>query len=357
MDSRRQEHLWKPETVRSTISDVARRAGVSTATVSRVMNRSGRVHPATAERVRSAVQALGYTPHLAARRLMQQRTNAIGLISAEIGGPYYAALLRGIEEVTARERCALLILSISSLNYEDMDMALPLGEHNTDGLLIFTNSLPDDIVTRLHLRGHPMVMLHRTPPSGVAIPHIHVANQSGAYAAVSHLLVAHERRRIVLLRGPDGNEDAFEREQGYHRAHFDCGVEVAPELLVQGDFSEEVAQASITELLRRGVVFDAIFAADDESAYGAVAALRAAGRRLPEDVAIVGFDDVPLSRHLTPALTTVAAPIQAIGRLATELLLDQIQQGTPERLEERKLVLETQLVVRRSCGCTASSSE
>lgn len=338
---------------RATIADVADRAGVSTATVSRVINRAGKVHERTEARVRAAIHELGYLPHIAARGLASKRTNTIGLIFPEISGHYYATVLRGIEQVTMRERYALLIVSVNSLNREDLEMLLPLGEHNTDGLIIFTNSLPADIMERLHAHGFPMVLLHHTPPATVDIPHIHFANEPGAYAAVEHLIVAHGCRRIVLLRGPADNEDAAEREAGYRRALADHGLPVAPELLLEGEFNEAVAEASITNFVRRAIDFDAIFAADDESAWGAMTALRATGLRVPEDVAIAGFDDGLLSRHLTPALTTVHAPIQESGCRAAEALFCAIHargEGSAGDATQA-IVLPTRLVVRESCGC------
>ena len=232
-------------------------------------------------------------------------------------------------------------------------MLLPLGEHNTDGLIIFTNSLPADIMERLHAHGFPMVLLHHTPPATVDIPHIHFANEPGAYAAVEHLIVAHGCRRIVLLRGPADNEDAAEREAGYRRALADRGLPAAPELLLEGEFNEAVAEVSITNFVRRAIDFDAIFAADDESAWGAMTALRAAGLRVPEDVAIAGFDDGLLSRHLTPALTTVHAPIEEAGCRAAEALFCAIHVWDSGASVEtaRAIVLPTHLVVRGSCGC------
>ncbi|MCB0022507.1 MAG: LacI family DNA-binding transcriptional regulator [Caldilinea sp.] len=339
---------------RATIADVAKLAGVSTATVSRVINRAGKVNAETEARVRAAIHELGYLPHIAARGLASNRTNTIGLIFPEISSHYYATVLRGIEQVTMRERYALLIVSVNSLNREDLEMLLPLGEHNTDGLIIFTNSLPADIMERLHAHGFPMVLLHHTPPATVAIPHIHFANESGAYTAVEHLIVAHGCRRIVLLRGPADNEDAAAREAGYRRAIANHGLPVAPELLLEGEFNEAVAEAAIATFLGRAIEFDAIFATDDESAWGAMTALRAAGRRVPEDVAIAGFDDGLLSRHLTPALTTVHAPIQEAGCRAAEMLLCAIHARDHGRVSEgtAAIVLPTHLVVRGSCGCS-----
>ena len=338
---------------RATIADVAQHAGVSTATVSRVINRAGKVNAQTEARVRAAIHELGYLPHIAARGLASSHTNTIGLIFPEISGHYYATVLRGIEQVTMRERYALLIVSVNSLNREDLEMLLPLGEHNTDGLIIFTNSLPADIMERLHAHHFPMVLLHHTPPATVDIPHIHFANEPGAYAAVEHLIVAHGCRRIVLLRGPADNEDAAQREAGYQRALADHGLPVAHELQLDGEFNEAVAEAAIAAFVQQEIDFDAIFAADDESAWGAMTALRASGRRVPEDVAIAGFDDGLLSRHLTPALTTVHAPIEEAGCRAAETLLCAIHARDSGGADNgaTALVLPTHLVVRGSCGC------
>jgi DNA-binding LacI/PurR family transcriptional regulator len=172
-------------------------------------------------------------------------------------------------------------------------------------------------------------------------------NKQGARLIVEHLIAAHGRRRIAFLAGPGGNEDSYWRERGYREALAAHGLPFDPALEAAGGFNDRQAFESVGDLLKSNVAMDAIFAGDDESAMGALEALRAAGRRVPEQMAVVGFDDVPSSRHLTPPLTTVRAPIEQAGREAARQLISLIRTGHAEP----KLLLPTELVIRQSCGC------
>jgi len=333
-------------THRSNISDVARQAEVSISTVSRVLNGTAPVDEETAERVRSAVVALNYTPHAAARTLASRRTNTIGLLLLDIGGEFYTPLLHGIEAVASEAGFDLLIHSTSTAHAGRIGR--PLAEHNTDGLLAFTDALDDAELIRLQEIGFPVVLMHQSPPKGVLIPVITIENQLGAQKVVDHLIEVHGRWRIVFLQGPVGNEDSTQREKGYRQSLKKHGLALDPALVLRGGFETNQARAVITELLACGVEFDGIFTGDDDNAVGVVQALRDAGRRIPEDVSVAGFDDSIFARILTPPLTTVRAPMEQVGREAVHHLLRLIR-GEP--VEER-LVLPTELIIRQSCGCS-----
>jgi DNA-binding LacI/PurR family transcriptional regulator len=223
----------------------------------------------------------------------------------------------------------------------------PVGEHNTDGLIIFTDGLDETEIIRLYNRQFPLVLLHRSPPAGANIPCITFENKTGARNLVEHLLEVHHYRRIAFLAGPPGNEDSHWRELGYREALAAHGVPFDPALVRVGGFNEKIAEAAVAQWLEEGADFEAIFAADDDSALGAITALERAGKRIPQDVAVAGFDDVMLSRYLTPALTTVRAPIEQAGWVAVEQLLQLIHTGQAEPL----VLLPTELVIRASCGC------
>ena len=332
---------------RVTINDVAERAGVSTATVSRVLNNTGAVASETAERVHHVIAELNYIPHVGARDLAGARTNSLGLIFPEISGSFFSASLKGIEEYVHQHGFALLIYSTHGHDHNDHRYVLPLGEHNTDGLIVFTNSLPDADLARLYARHFPMVLLHHTPPTGMDIPCITFENKNGARAIVEHLITVHRYRRIAFLAGPEDNEDASWRELGYREALAQYGIPYDPALVAQGDFDDLVAETAVNAWLENSLDMDAIFAADDESATGTLTALRRAGKNVPQDITVVGFDDGLLSRHLTPPLTTIRAPIEEAGRHAAEQLIRLIQTGQAESL----ILLPTQLVIRQSCGC------
>lgn len=333
----------------STIADVARHAGVSIATVSRVLNSSTPVEAGKAERVRLAMDELQFVPRHAARVLASKRTHTIGLVTSEISGAFFPPMLKGIEAGAHEAGYDLLIHSTK----KEGPTRRPLGEHNTDGLLVFTDSLDHRELHRLHNIGFPIVLLHQAAPDGMSIPVITVENKDGAAMLVNHLIETHARRQIVFLRGPEGHEDSVWRERGYREALADHKIDVRPELIASGQFDEDEAFAAIQKILADGIAFDAVFAGDDDSAIGAMRAIKMAGRLIPQEVAVVGFDDVPFARYLSPALTTVRAPIEGIGREAVRQLA-HLMTGQPA---QALTLMRTELIVRESCGCSPTHQE
>ena len=331
---------------RATISDVAEKAGVSISTVSRVLNHTVPVDEEAAGRVRAAVSELNYTPHSAARTLASRRTNTIGLLLLDIGGDFYTPMLRGIESVCSQAGYDLLIHStITSLAGGPSRRAL--GEHNTDGLLVFTEALDQAELTRLQGIGFPVVLLHQSAPKKLAIPVITIENQSGAQKVVDHLIEVHGCKHILFLQGPADNEDSAEREKGYRLSLKKHSLPFDASLVRRGGFEPNQAHAVVAQLLANGLEFDAIFTGDNDNAVGVIQALREAGRDIPGDVAVAGFDDSLFARILTPPLTTVRAPLEQVGQAAARQLLRLIR---AEQVEAR-LVLPTELIIRQSCGC------
>ena len=331
---------------RATIDDVAQHAGVSTATVSRVVNGSGQVSEQTAERVYDAIRALNYVPHGAARDLARRKTNIVGLIVPSTVTPYYMALFSGIDRGISSAGYSLLVYVNHFRSAGEQLESLVLGEHNTDGLIIFTDSLGDEVIQRLHHRRFPMVLLHRTSPKETDIPCITIENISGARTLLDHLIVNCGRRRIAHVRGLPGNLDTVEREAGYLAALEAHGIAVDPTLIGDGNFSENGTDELINRWLEDGVEFDAIFAADDNSAVGAITALQRVGKRVPDDVAVVGFNDDSMARYLNPPLTTVRSDTEAVGYQAA-LQIIQCINGIGA---ESRVRLPTELVIRQSCG-------
>jgi DNA-binding LacI/PurR family transcriptional regulator len=332
---------------RATISDVARMAGVSISTVSRVLNGTAPVAEETVQQVNHAILTLDYAPHAAARTLAGRRTDTIGLLLPEISGAFYSPLIHGIESGAREAGFDLLIHTSADEFREHGRIQMPLDEHNTDGLLVFTNRLTDAELARFYGRGFPLVLLYRSAPAALDIPVVTLENKAGARSLVEHLIVAHGRRRIAFLAGPAGNEDSCWREAGYLEALRAHGIEDDPALHEVGAFDDKQGQAATERLLRQGAPFDAVFAGDDEAAMGCIQALTQAGTRVPEDVAVVGFDDVLFAHLMTPKLTTVRAPIETAGRQAAHMLISLIQGDEVERL----VLLPTELVIRQSCGC------
>ncbi len=327
-----------------TIEDVAQRADVSAMTVSRYLNNTGPVAGKTAERIQAAILELNYIPHQGARALAANKTNTVGLILPEMSDVFFFQLIRGIQQTVALNHYDLLLYSTSEL--EELDVLnLPLGRHNTDGLIIFTTRLNETALRRLHRIQFPMVLLHHTPPEDLNIPYVTFENKKGAYQMVEHLVrCGHER--IAFLAGEPENEDSYWRERGYCEALAEHNIPFDPDLLAEAGFDEEQANGIVTGWLKEGKEIDAIFAADDVSARGAIQAVHAAGKRVPEDIAVVGFDDALLSKYIDPPLTTVRAPIEEAGRAAATQLLHLIHNDPADSLT----LLPTELVIRRSCG-------
>jgi LacI family transcriptional regulator len=330
---------------KSNIADVAREASVSTATVSRVLNSNPLVAEETRQRVYAAIDALGYRPHAAARGLANRQTQLIGLLLPEISGDFFPPLLRGIEAVARAAGYSLIIHSTGGRPDQRDDR--PLGEHNTDGLLVFTDSLTDEAIERLHAHSFPMVLLHRTPPDNLSIPCVTIENKAGARRLIDHLVEVHGYRHIAFLKGPPDNEDSYWREMGYREALINHGIEIDPQLIGYGGFEEADGFNTTAAWLVQGISPDAIFAGDDEAALGALSAIQQRGLRVPEDIALVGFDDVPISSYLNPPLTTVRAPIETIGQEAARQLIALIRKEEAQALT----LLPTELSIRRSCGC------
>jgi LacI family transcriptional regulator len=335
---------------RPTIANVAELAGVSIATVSRVLNQTAPVAEGTANKVWEVVEALNYTPHAAARGLASRKTSTIGLLLPEIRGHFFSLMLRGVETCVCENGYDLLVHSTPCQCENRSSFPRTLGEHNTDGLLVFAGSLIQEEMVHFAEIDFPVVLLHQTPPDGLEIPAVTFENKAGARELVDHLIEVHGCKRIAFLAGPDNDEDSNWREVGYRESLAAHDLAFDPVLVSIGGFDARIAESAVSNWLLEGVEMDAIFAGDDDSAIGALLALNRSEKRVPEDVAVVGFDDLYLSQYLTPPLTTVRAPIESAGYQAAELLF-QLLKG--EQVES-SLLLPTELVIRKSCGCNAA---
>jgi LacI family transcriptional regulator, galactose operon repressor len=336
----------------STITDVARRAGVSIATVSRVLNGSTPVIEGTADRVRAAIDELHYRPRAAARILASRHTDTLGLLLPEIGGAFFSPLLRGIEAEARAASFDLLVHATSHIPHASTPAPhRPLAEHNTDGLVVFTQSLDPDELARLYRLNFPVVLIYQNPPHHLDIPTVVIDNTSGARRLVAHLIETHGCQRIAFLRGPKDNEDSEQRELGYRQALESHGIAFDPTLIGTGGFNDEEGQAATQRWLVDGLDFDAVFAGDDDTAVGVLSALHRAGKNVPRVIKVAGFDDLPVARFLSPPLTTVNVPIEKVGREAIRQLVRLIR-GQPA---QPRTMIHTQLVIRESCGCNTDS--
>ena len=331
---------------RVTIEDVAKRAGVSTATVSRVLNKTANVSQKTVARVETAVDELGYVLHTAARILSNNKTGNIGIIVPATSNPFLASLLESINQYAIANGYNLLIYATTHQASIRGGVPIPLNEDNTDGLLIFSASVDDRTLMHLHRRQFPLVMLYRKPPPELDIPCVLLENENGAYALIDHLIKNCGHRRIAFMAGPPENQDSFGREQGYRKALAANNIPFDPNLMGTGAFHDWKAKEQIEKWLAQGLEMDAIFAGDDTAAMAAIVTLQRAGKRVPEDIAVVGFNNDTLSEYINPPLTTVHAPTGAVGRMAAKQLLHLIR-GEPT---EKLTWFATEIVIRRSCG-------
>lgn len=330
-----------------TIRDVAREAGVSVATVSRYINRNAPVSLEVAERLDKVMTGLRYMPHAAARHLASRKTRVVGLLLNNLHNDFFVPLLNGIESVI-RQKGYNLIIATYHANSREYTQP-PIGPHNTDGLLVFSDCLTDDDLASLTASGFPMVLVHRTPPATLSIPSVTVENVESTRQLVDHLINAHGRRRILFLRGPIHQDDSIRRELGYKNALDANGIPFDETLVFNGDFERDIAYQVMDDFLGsdRRVAFDAVFTGDDDAAIGVLKALHKHGLRVPEDISVTGFDDLGFAPFLDPPLTTVRAPTEKVGQIATARLFDLLENGPANEV----VVLPTEIIFRRSCGC------
>jgi DNA-binding LacI/PurR family transcriptional regulator len=330
-----------------TIRDVAREAGVSVATVSRYVNQNAPVSERLSRRIQEVMDDLDYVPQETARQLAMRKKNAVGLLLTNLHNDFFAPLLMGVESVVRGQGYNLLVATYQpELRPEQ---PLPLGRHNTDGLLVFANSLSEKRIARFRDRQFPLVLIHRSPADGVEIPFVTVENKAATRTLVNHLIEVHGRRHILLLRGPVEQEDSYWREVGYKVALADHNIPVDESLILNGYFERERSYEAIKAVLAQPdrPYFDAVFAGDDAAAIGVFDALKEEDIRIPEDVSVVGFDDSRMAPFLDPPLTTVRAPTEAVGRSAAQQLFCLLAGKSPELAT----LHPTEIVIRRSCGC------
>jgi DNA-binding LacI/PurR family transcriptional regulator len=319
------------------------------ATVSRYINRNAPVSAEVAERLDQVMSKLRYVPHAAARNLASRKTRVIGLLLNNLHNDFFVPLLNGVEGVVRQKEYNLIVATYHANSRNALPP--PIGPHNTDGLLVFSDGLVDEDLANLNASGFPMVLVHRTSPSPLTIPSVTVENTEITRQLVEHLIQVHGKRRILFMRGPQYQEDAIRREMGYRSALASNGIPFDETLMLNGDFERDIAFQVLNDFLSNGnrVAFDAVFTGDDDAAIGVLQALHAHGYRIPEDVAVTGFDDLGFAPFLNPPLTTVRAPTEAVGRIAAERLFEVLE----NQASDGAVILPTEIIYRRSCGCSS----
>jgi LacI family transcriptional regulator len=338
-----------------TIEHIASLAEVSRSTVSRVLNNHPSVRATVRERVLQVMREHNYAPQAAARSLASAHTDTIGLLiprsaGFSLGDPFIASMIQSLFEASAQQGYFVMVAMLTA----DLEPAFydrVLRGRHFDGVILFSSDIDDPILPLLIKDGRPMVLIGRHPYF-VNVTSVDVENREAAREAVAHLIgLGH--RRIGVINGQLQMEAAQARRDGYKQALLEAGMPIDAELMVDGQFSEAAAYQAMLKLLDLRQPPTAVFVASDGMAIGALHAIRHRGLRVPHDIALVGYDDLPLAAYATPPLTSVHQPIGEMGAHAVKLLVDQIR-GQSSVASVR---LQARLVVRESCGGGAASSD
>ena len=327
----------------ATIYQVSELAGVSLATVSRVMNNSPRVSDTTRTKVLAAMEQLGYRPNSIAQSLASNRSNSVGILVSELHGPFYGEMLSGIENECRAASKHVIIAAGHSEEASEIDGIEFLISRSCDALILHVEAVSDDYLIKLAEGKLPIVLINRYIPQ-LAANCICLNNELGGYLATRQLL-QQGHRQLAYIAGPMWKSDAKDRYAGHLRAMAEYGVKVNPALFAEGDFQDSSGSRCMQQLLDSGLAFTALVCANDEMAAGAIETARQRGLNLPQQLSIVGFDNLILARYIHPKLTTIDYPIGEMGRMAARWVLKNIYQQQTIRL---KNVFEPALICRES---------
>lgn len=329
-----------------TVHDVAAKANVSTASVSRVMNGSAFVSDATSRRVRKAIDELGFEPNASARKLRQQQTHNIGLVVSEFSNPFFPSVISAAVNVAGENGYSIFV--IAGDNPEEEVQRL-VASRSVDGVLLVHSGQNPASVTALNDLRVPVVAFDRAP-SELAVPLVQTDNGVGGAEVVQHLIDT-GCERIAHVTGPEGLSVSVERRDAYEKTLKANGVSLDEQLVIPGDFSEQSGAAAVEKLLDLPSKPDAIFAANDLMAIGAMSSAKNLGLDVPRELAIAGFDGIAISGYVTPALTTYAQAIDDVARVCVSMLLERLQNPAAETSPDgdaNTIKLKGELVVRES---------
>ena len=328
-----------------TIADVAARAKVSKTTVSRVLNGKGELDESTAARVRAVIDELGYVPSARAVNLARGRTRVIGMLVPSLTWPWMGEVLQGAVDVLEAEEYGLLLFTFNRGDDSMRQFAAQVAAKSFDGLLAIEPEGTLSYLATLHSRGLPMVLIDdRDQIAGGQIPTVGTTNHSGAADAARHLLEI-GRHKPLVITGPSRFGCTVQRTDGFSSVFAEAGHPIPDTYVLPGDFTVACGSDGVKQAIAAGLDFDAVFCHNDLSAFGAVQAVQDAGRRVPEDVAVVGFDDIPMAAHHQPALSTVHQPMREMGEAASRTLLAHFE-GTA--LPNRPTVIPATFTARSS---------
>lgn len=329
-----------------TLEDIAKMSGVSRSTVSRVINGNPNVSEETRTKVMDLIHSIGFQQNLAARGLAIRRTNVIGLViptglTALFSDPYFPLVIQGVTSA-CYARGYSVMLWLAEPEFERKTISQIMYNGLIDGVIVSSMLMDDPIIYRLTESTQPFITIGRHPTND-QLSFIDVDNRTGAYQAVAYILHT-GRRRVATITGPRNMISGRDRYQGYLDALRERGVHLQPELVREGDYTDISGYLAMKQLLPQRP--EAVFVASDAMAFAAMRAIQEAGLSIPEDIAVVGFDDIPTAATSKPPLTTVRQPIQKTGTLAAEMLIERVEH--PET-QACRIVLPTELVIRSSC--------
>jgi LacI family transcriptional regulator len=329
---------------RVTIKDIAQQAQVSIATVSYVINQSRPVSAELTERVLHAIDDLGYYPDDIARSMRGQRTRTIGLIVPDSANPFFAEIARGVEDAGFEAGFSVILCNSNAMLEREVSYLELLQSKRVDGIILLPTCTDVDHVEPLVDRGFPLTVFYRET-GDLNVDRFLIDNHAAAYLATEHLIgLGHEQ--IACIKPLSHTNPSGRRVDGFMKAMEDHNLKVSPVLMPQGDNLITGGERAACQLLESGEPFTAVFATNDAMAIGAMRALMDAGRCVPDDVSIIGFDDIMLASYVSPTLTTVRTPKRSAGKKAVEQLLQRIQKKVPEG--PRTFPLETELIERAS---------
>lgn len=340
--SRRDESIGNMNNM-ATLKDVAKRAKVSVSTVSYVLNKKKVVKPDTKQRILQAVEEVGYRPNQVARGLKTRRTYTLGVIVPDITNEFFTQIVRGIEDTADRDGYSTILCNTDNDAQKEKKYIETLMSKDIDGLIFIGTGETQDIAEEND--AIPVVVVDRKLGNGLNF--ITVDNVRGGYMATDYLL-GKKKSEVAFLTGALSIRTFFDRMTGYINALRDHGVKYNKLLIRECEFSTDGGYRALSGMIEEGVGIDSVFAANDFIALGAIRALMEQGRRIPEDISIVGFDDIALSSIYMPALTTIRQPKYEMGQKAAEIILEEIREKASGRKESKQIILEPSLVIRET---------
>ncbi|RKY57228.1 MAG: LacI family transcriptional regulator [Candidatus Neomarinimicrobiota bacterium] len=332
----------------ATIVDVAKLAGVSTATVSRVINETGNVRTATKKKVLAAVKELNFSPNHSAQVLQTKQTKTIGMIFPDASSIYFYEIIRGIISHVNKHGFQIIIGSAHDEEEELKTAFRFLNGRSVDGLVVMAPSLTNGELFTLPINHNTPIVFISVPPIKAGTTSVVLDNFNSAYEMTEHLIrLGH--KRIAFIHGSPNNYDSKRRYAGYLKSLKDNGISGSIE--AEGNFTEDSGYKACQQLIKSKENPTAIFAANDAMAIGAIESAKDQKLKVPEDIAIVGFDDISTSQYITPALTTIRVPLYKMGQLVCKTLLHKIRSNPAEHLNAaERIVIPLDLVIRESCG-------